>query len=67
MTCAITDKFHEYLYGTEFQVFTDNNPLTYILTTAKVDATGLLPCPTTPSAFHINQVRTIKMLMPCQG
>ena len=36
---AITDKFHEYLYGAEFQVFTDN-PLTYILTTAKLDATG---------------------------
>ena len=37
---AITDKFHEYLYGAEFQVFTGNNPLTYILTTAKLDATG---------------------------
>ena len=37
---AITDKFHEYLYGAEFQVFTYNNPLTYILTTAKLDATG---------------------------
>ena len=37
---AITDKFHEYLYGAEFQVFTDDNPLTYILTTAKLDATG---------------------------
>ena len=37
---AITDKFHEYLYGAEFQVFTDNTPLTYILTTAKLDATG---------------------------
>ena len=33
-------KFHEYLYGSEFQVFTDNNPLTYVLTTAKLDATG---------------------------
>ena len=33
---AITDKFHEYLYGVEFQVFTDNNPLTYVLTTAKL-------------------------------
>ena len=37
---VITDKFHEYLYGAEFQVFTHNNPLTYILTTAKLDATG---------------------------
>ena len=31
--------FHEYLYGGTFDVFTDNNPLTYILTTAKFDAT----------------------------
>ena len=37
---AITDRFHEYLYGGVFEVFTDNNPLTYILTTAKLDATG---------------------------
>ena len=37
---AITDKFHGYLYGSEFQVYTDNNPLTYVLTTAKLDATG---------------------------
>ena len=37
---AITDKFHEYLYGSEFQVFTDSNLLTYVLTTAKLDATG---------------------------
>ena len=37
---AITDKFHEYLYCAEFQVFMDNNPFTYVLTTAKLDATG---------------------------
>ena len=37
---AITDRFHEYLYGGEFDVFTDNNPLTYVLMTAKLDATG---------------------------
>ena len=37
---AITDKFHEYLYGSQFQVYTDNNPLTYVLTMAKLDATG---------------------------
>ena len=37
---AITDKFHKYLYGSQFQVYTDNNPLTYVLTTAKLGATG---------------------------
>ena len=37
---AVTDRFHEYLYGGKFDVYTDNNPLTYVLTTAKLDATG---------------------------
>ena len=37
---AVTEKFHEYLYGGNFEVYTDNNPLTYILTTAKLNATG---------------------------
>ena len=38
---AICEKFHEYLYGsTPFEVYTDNNPLTYVLTTAKLDAWG---------------------------
>ena len=37
---AITERFHEYLYGGNFEVFTDNNPLTYVLTSAKLDATG---------------------------
>ena len=37
---AITDRFHEYLYRGDFEVYTDNNPLTYVLTTAKLDATG---------------------------
>ena len=37
---AITDRFHKYLYGGKFNVYTDNNPLTYVLTTAKLDATG---------------------------
>ena len=37
---AVTKRFHEYLYGNEFTVYMDNNPLTYILTTAKLDATG---------------------------
>ena len=37
---AVSEKFHDYLYGTKFEAITDNNPLTYILTTAKLDATG---------------------------
>ena len=37
---VITDQFHEYLYGNTFDVYTDNNPLTYVLTTAKLDAMG---------------------------
>ena len=40
MKWCITDKFKEYLYGSKFTVFTDNNPLTYVLSTAKLDATG---------------------------
>ena len=35
---AVVEKFHEYLYGSTFNVYTDNNPLTYMLTTAKLDA-----------------------------
>ena len=37
---SISERFHEYLYGGQFEVYTDNNPLTYILTTAKLDPTG---------------------------
>ena len=36
---SICERFHEYLYGEEFEVHVDNNPLTYVLT-AKLDATG---------------------------
>lgn len=37
---SIVDKFHDYLYGNSFTVVTDNNPLTYVLTSAKLDATS---------------------------
>ena len=37
---AITDRFRDYLYyAPNFEVYTDNNPLTYVLTTAKLDST----------------------------
>ena len=36
---AVTDKFHDYLYGgNTFEVYTDNNPLIYVLSTTKLDA-----------------------------
>ena len=37
---AVMSRFHEYLYGGEFAVYTDNNPLTYVLTFVKLDASG---------------------------
>lgn len=36
----MTEKFSDYLYGNHFTVVTDSNPLTYILTSAKLDATS---------------------------
>ena len=37
---GITEKYHDYVYGAKFDMVTDNNPLTYVFTTAKLDATG---------------------------
>ena len=37
---AVTDHFREYLQYLPFTVKTDNNPLTYVLTTPNLDATG---------------------------
>ena len=35
---AVIKKFHEYLYGLTFDVYTENNSLTYVLMMAKLDA-----------------------------
>ena len=38
---AVCEKFHKYLYGSKpFEIYTDNNPLTYVLISAKLDACG---------------------------
>ena len=34
----MVEKFHKYLYGLTFDIYTDNNPLIYAPTTAKLDA-----------------------------
>uniref|UniRef100_A0A7M5XBV7 Uncharacterized protein n=1 Tax=Clytia hemisphaerica TaxID=252671 RepID=A0A7M5XBV7_9CNID len=39
---SVCDKFRPYLYySPSFTVFSDNNPLSYVLTTAKLNATGI--------------------------
>ena len=35
---SVSEKFSSYLYGSKFVVITDNNPLTYVLISAKLDA-----------------------------
>ena len=37
---SVTERFCEFLYGGQFEVYVDNDLLTYILTTAKLDVTG---------------------------
>ena len=39
---AVVKKFHKYLYRSTFDVHMDNNLLTYVLTTAKLDAASQL-------------------------
>jgi hypothetical protein len=39
---SITEQFRDYLYySPRFIIYTDNNPLAYVLSTAKLNATGL--------------------------
>ena len=38
---AVTQKYRDLLLGTEFVVYTDNNPLSYLQTTAKLGATEM--------------------------
>ncbi|KAJ8004302.1 hypothetical protein DPEC_G00157720 [Dallia pectoralis] len=37
---SVVEKFQDFLYGNAFTVVTDNNPLTYILKSAKLDPTS---------------------------
>lgn len=37
---AVTERFRDYLIGSTCTIYIDNNPLTYVLSTAKLNATG---------------------------
>jgi hypothetical protein len=37
---SLSEKFHDYVYGSHVTIITDNNPLCYILKNAKLDATS---------------------------
>ena len=37
---SVIERYHEYLYGGHFEIYMDNNPLMYKLTTAKFNTTG---------------------------
>ena len=66
---AITEKFRDYLYGGTFEVFTDNNPLTYILTSARLETTtqsGLPVLPPSPFQSHIGVGNLMWMQILCQ-
>ena len=48
---AVVKKFHEYLYGLTFSIHMDNNLLTYVLTTAKLDAASHWWSPAQPTTI----------------
>ena len=42
LKCAVIEKFRDYLYyGEHFTVYSDNNPLSYVMTSSKSNATGM--------------------------
>lgn len=64
---AVTEKFQDYLYGNPFLAVTGSNPLTYILTSAKLDATSYRWLATL-STFHFQlQYRAGKQNQDADG
>lgn len=66
MKWAIADRFRDYLYyAPHFTVYSDNNPLCYVLTTPRLDATRLqwISELANFNFISINQDLRIEMLM----
>lgn len=60
----MVDKLQDYLYGATFVVKNYKNPLMYLLSTAKLDATGHQWLATL-SEFQFSPGQETGMLMPC--
>ena len=62
---AITDRFHDYLlYGSPFDVYTDNYPITNVLTSVELNATGLRCVADLPNfKFKIHHAVALKTKM----
>lgn len=65
---AVVDKFHDYLHGAKFTICNDNNPITCVLTTAKLNASDWTSLANTQP--HVTfcctgQTRTILMHICC--
>ena len=64
---AVVEKFHEYLHGLTFDVYTDNNPLIYVLTMPKQVTDGWPACPTTIFGYITEWVKLTLIQMPYWG
>ena len=67
---AVIEIFHEYLYVSTFDVYTDNNPLTYVLMMAKLDVTShwwVASLANYNFRLHIGWGKQISTWMLCQG
>ena len=66
---SVTEFFRDYLYySNDFVVYTDNNPLTYVLSTSKLNATGIRWVSELADfnlRLDIGQVEFIEMQMDC--
>ena len=62
---AVVEKFHEYLYGLTYDIYTNNNPLMYVLMKAKLDALSHQWVANYIFSYTIGQGRLTLMWMPC--
>ena len=68
LKCPVTESLQKYLYGNIFALYSDKNPLTYVLTMAKLDTTRQwwlpsLPCSVSP--FTTAQENLMSMQTHC--